>query len=75
MVRQDEIEWLRDSLETADRLLRNRGDIGQRLAKARECVVWMHRHHMPTRGATAALTKVKDEFERLRLEPPMKAAI
>jgi hypothetical protein len=74
MVRRDEIEWLRDSLAAAERLLASRGDIAERLAKARERVVWMHRYHMPTKGASAALVTVKAEFEQLRLEPPAKAA-
>lgn len=74
MVRRDEVEWLRDSLTRAATLLAGRGDVAQRVAKARERVVWMTRQHMPTRGATAALVRVKAEFDRLEAAPPAKAA-
>jgi hypothetical protein len=74
MVRRDRIEWLRDNLATADRLLRNRGDIGQRVAQARERVIAMHPHHMPTEGAKAALSVIRSEFDRLADVPPTKTA-
>jgi hypothetical protein len=74
MVRRDKIEWLRDSLATADRLLRNRGDIGQRLAQARERVISMHLHHMPTKEANAALSVIRAELDRLADAPPTKTA-
>lgn len=74
MVRRDEVEWIRDSLTAAAGYLARRGEIGQRVAQARERVVWMTRQHMPTRGATAALAKAKAEFDRLELAPPAKAA-
>lgn len=74
MVRRDEVEWIRDSLTAAAGYLARRGDIGQRVARARERIVWMTRQHMPTRGATAALTRIKAELDQLEALPPAKAA-
>ena len=74
LVRRDEVEWLRDSLAGAAHILAGAGYATERLAKARERIIWMHHHHMPTKAATAALVKIKAEFRQLEAVLPTKAA-